>query len=98
MYNKISQFVAFFSSSSSWVDVMHSAIDQRGIDMQPVRDFNRLWSLYFVVFLILGAFFVLELFVGVIIENFSRLREMKGHGLMTGKHTQGVVLVHYLSI
>jgi hypothetical protein len=78
---------------------MHSAIDQRGIDMQPVRDYNRLWAIYFVVFLILGAFFVLELFVGVIIENFSRLREMKGHGLMTGKHTpQGVVLVHYLSI
>ena len=66
---------------------MHSAIDQRGIDMQPVRDYDRLWAIYFVVFLILGAFFVLELFVGVIIENFSRLREMKGHGLMTGKHT-----------
>ena len=87
MYIKISPlFVAFFSSSS-WVDVMHSAIDQRGIDMQPVRDYNRLWAIYFVIFLILGAFFVLELFVGVIIENFSRLREMKGHGLMTGKHT-----------
>lgn len=78
---------------------MHSAIDHRGIDMQPVRDYNRLWATYFVIFLILGAFFVLELFVGVIIENFSRLREMKGHGLMTGKHRpQGVVLVHYLSI
>ena len=64
--------------------------------MQPVRDYNRLWATYFVIFLILGAFFVLELFVGVIIENFSRLREMKGHGLMTGKHTQGVVLVHII--
>ena len=56
--------------------------------MQPVRDFNRLWAIYFVVFLVLGAFFILELFVGVIIENFSRLREIKGHGLMTDAQRQ----------
>ena len=61
---------------------MYAAIDQRGVDMQPVRDFNRLWAIYFVVFLVFGAFFILELFVGVIIENFSRLREIKGHGLL----------------
>ena len=67
---------------------MYASIDQRGIDMQPVRDFNRLWAIYFVVFLVLGAFFILELFVGVIIENFSRLREIKGHGLMTDAQRQ----------
>lgn len=75
------------STTESWVDVMHAAIDQRGIDMQPVRDNNRIWALYFVVFLLAGAFFILELFVGVIIENFSRLREI-GQGLMTDAQRQ----------
>ena len=59
------------STTESWVDVMHAAIDQRGIDMQPVRDNNRLWALFFVIFLVLGAFFIIELFVGVI--GFTRI-------------------------
>lgn len=67
---------------------MHAAIDQQGIDMQPVRDNNRLWALFFIVFLMCGAFFILELFVGVIIENFSRLREITGQGLMTDAQRQ----------
>ena len=40
--------------------------------MQPVKGSNQFWAAYFVVFLILGAFFLLELFVGVIVENFAR--------------------------
>lgn len=51
--------------------------------MQPVRDSNELWAIYFILFLVLGAFFILELFVGVIIENFARIKEIKGCGLMT---------------
>lgn len=40
--------------------------------MQPVRGSNEIWAAYFIVFLLLGAFFLLELFVGVIVENFAR--------------------------
>lgn len=67
---------------------MYAAIDQRGVDMQPVRDNNRLWALYFIAFLVLGAYFVIGLFVGVIISNFSRLHEIKGQGLMTETQRQ----------
>ena len=77
------------STTESWVDVMYAAIDQRGINMQPIRDNNRCWALFFVTFLVLGAFFILELFIGVIIENFSRLRDEKGYGpLMTEAQRQ----------
>lgn len=51
--------------------------------MQPIRGNNEIWAAYYIVFLLLGAFFVLELFVGVIVENFSRMKELKGCGLMT---------------
>eukprot|EP00580_Thalassiosira_gravida_P014264 CAMPEP_0201685176 /NCGR_PEP_ID=MMETSP0494-20130426/53021_1 /ASSEMBLY_ACC=CAM_ASM_000839 /TAXON_ID=420259 /ORGANISM="Thalassiosira gravida, Strain GMp14c1" /LENGTH=688 /DNA_ID=CAMNT_0048169005 /DNA_START=668 /DNA_END=2734 /DNA_ORIENTATION=- len=88
--NVLSGFALLFeiSTTESWVSVMYAAIDQRGTDTQPVRDTNRAWALFFVVFLSLGAFFILELFVGVIIENFSRLRDTKGLVLMTDAQRQ----------
>ena len=63
------------STTESWTDVLSVAIDQRGVDMQPVPNNNRLWAVYFIAFLVLGSFFILELFVGAIAESFSRLRE-----------------------
>ncbi len=76
------------STTEGWVDVMNASIDQRGIDMQPVRDNNRLWALYYVLFLVLGSFFMVELFVGVIIEYFAKIRDTKGQGLMTDAQRQ----------
>ena len=67
---------------------MYVAIDQRGVDMQPVRDNNRLWALYFITFLLIGAFFMLSLFIGVIVEDFYRLHEIKWQGLMTEDQRQ----------
>ena len=71
------------STTERWVDVMYAAIDQRGINMQPIRDNNILWALFFIIFLLIGAFFMLELFVGVTIDNFNKIRENTGRGLMT---------------
>ena len=45
------------------------------VDKQPQRDKNHVAHLYFVVFVLFGSFFVLNLFVGVIIDNFNRLQK-----------------------
>jgi len=37
---------------------------------------------YYVVFIILGSFFILNLFIGVIIENFNRLKQQVSFQLM----------------
>lgn len=40
------------------------------------------WSqLYFVAFIILGAFFILNLFIGVIIDQFNRLKQQYEDGV-----------------
>lgn len=40
------------------------------------------WNqLYFVVFIILGAFFILNLFIGVIIDQFNRLKQQYEDGV-----------------
>lgn len=71
------------STTEGWVDVMNAAIDQRGMDMQPIRGANKAWTIYFISFILVGSFFLLELFVGAIVENFSHLRQSRGYGLMT---------------
>jgi hypothetical protein len=85
-FNNVIQGIALLfeiATTEGWVDVMYAAIDQRGIDTQPIRDSNMLWAIFFIFFLIIGAFFLLELFVGVTIDNFNKIREKTGRGLMT---------------
>lgn len=43
--------------------------------VQPVENYNEWRLLYFISFLLLVAFFVLNMFVGVVVENFHRCRE-----------------------
>ncbi|XP_068683417.1 sodium channel protein 1 brain-like [Montipora foliosa] len=58
-----------------WIDVMLMAVDSTQVDHQPVADNNMRAYIYFVVFIILGSFFVLNLFVGVVIDNFNSLKK-----------------------
>ena len=50
-------------------------MDATGIDKQPEREHNFAAYLYFVIFITLGSFFILNLFIGVIIDNFNRLKQ-----------------------
>ena len=50
---------------------MWCGIDAVGIDQQPLRDHNPWYSLYFISFLIVGNMFLINLFVGVVIDNFN---------------------------
>lgn len=42
------------------------------VEEQPIREINLYMYLYFVVFIIFGSFFTLNLFIGVIIDNFNQ--------------------------
>ncbi|XP_057622541.1 sodium channel protein type 11 subunit alpha [Chionomys nivalis] len=55
-----------------WLDIMNAAVDSRGKDEQPGFEANSFAYLYFVVFIIFGSFFTLNLFIGVIIDNFNQ--------------------------
>jgi uncharacterized protein YjbI with pentapeptide repeats len=66
------------STTEGWIDIMFGAIDSTTIDGQPMRDYNLLWIGFFVVFMMMGGYFVLNLFVGVILNNFEAQTEMVG--------------------
>lgn len=63
------------SSKDGWVNIMYTGLDAVGVDMQPIENHNQWNLLYFISFLLLVAFFVLNMFVGVVVENFHRCRE-----------------------
>ncbi|XP_030839908.1 voltage-dependent T-type calcium channel subunit alpha-1I isoform X5 [Strongylocentrotus purpuratus] len=75
--NLAQALVALFvlASKDGWVDIMYNGIDAVGIDQQPQRDHNEWLILYFISFLLIVGFFVLNMFVGVVVENFHKCRE-----------------------
>jgi ABC-type multidrug transport system fused ATPase/permease subunit len=57
------------------MEVMADAVDARGVDLQPEYEANLYAYIYFVIFIVCGAFFTLNLFIGVIIDNFNMLKK-----------------------
>ncbi|KAA0159275.1 hypothetical protein FNF28_05910 [Cafeteria roenbergensis] len=66
------------ATTEGWMDVLHAGVDSRGLGMQPRRDANPGWAAFFVAFMVVGNFFVLNLFVGVVIDNFNRMKVKLG--------------------
>ncbi|XP_044280519.1 sodium channel protein type 5 subunit alpha-like isoform X1 [Varanus komodoensis] len=61
-----------------WMDIMYAAVDSREREEQPVWEYNLYMYLYFVIFIIFGSFFTLNLFIGVIIDNFNQQKKKLG--------------------
>ena len=45
------------------------------VEEQPIKEVNLYMYLYFVIFIIFGSFFTLNLFIGVIIDNFNQQKK-----------------------
>ncbi|XP_069417596.1 sodium channel protein type 5 subunit alpha isoform X3 [Ovis canadensis] len=58
-----------------WMDIMYAAVDSRGYEEQPQWECNLYMYIYFVIFIIFGSFFTLNLFIGVIIDNFNQQKK-----------------------
>ncbi|EDV26563.1 uncharacterized protein TRIADDRAFT_54699 [Trichoplax adhaerens] len=69
-------FLALFQVATfeGWMEIMRDATDAKGIDLQPVRLYNKGAYVYFVIFIFFGTFFTLNLIVSVIIDNFYKLK------------------------
>ncbi|KAK4321726.1 hypothetical protein Pmani_007468 [Petrolisthes manimaculis] len=76
-------YLALFQVATwkGWIQIMNDAIDSRAIDQQPIREDNLYMYLYFVFFIIFGSFFTLNLFIGVIIDNFNEQKKKAGGSL-----------------
>uniref|UniRef100_A0A3B4D6Y8 Sodium channel protein n=1 Tax=Pygocentrus nattereri TaxID=42514 RepID=A0A3B4D6Y8_PYGNA len=66
-----------------WMDIMYAAVDSREVEEQPSYEINIYMYLYFVIFIIFGSFFTLNLFIGVIIDNFNQQKQKMKDLFMT---------------
>lgn len=58
-------------SQEGWINVLTSAMAITGRGDQPVTDASAINAIFFIIFNLLGAVFVLTLFITVIIQNYS---------------------------
>jgi len=61
----------YVSSYDGWVDVLWYTVDASGENSQPVEDAHMEYAMFFVVFLLISNFLILNMFVGVIVESFQ---------------------------
>ncbi|XP_040297450.1 sodium channel protein type 2 subunit alpha-like [Bufo bufo] len=58
-----------------WMPIMYAAVDAREKNEQPKYEAQPYMYIYFVIFIIFGSFFTLNLFIGVIIDNFNQQKK-----------------------
>ncbi len=68
------------ASTEGWMDLTYAAVDAVGIDQQPITNHNPGIAVFFVVFMVVGAFFILNLFITVTIDKVRRQLGWRGHG------------------
>eukprot|EP00817_Percolomonadidae_sp_ATCC50343_P003370 CAMPEP_0117433000 /NCGR_PEP_ID=MMETSP0758-20121206/12422_1 /TAXON_ID=63605 /ORGANISM="Percolomonas cosmopolitus, Strain AE-1 (ATCC 50343)" /LENGTH=2577 /DNA_ID=CAMNT_0005223347 /DNA_START=40 /DNA_END=7770 /DNA_ORIENTATION=- len=65
------------ASLSEWAVVMYKGMDVVGVDRQPQRDFAPYYSIYFILYILVGSFFVLNIVIAVILDAYKANRD--GH-------------------
>ncbi|CAF1586722.1 unnamed protein product, partial [Adineta ricciae] len=80
--NVINGYLALFQVATfkGWIEIMADAADAKEPDIQPEHEANVYILVYFVLFIIFGSFFTLNLFIGVVIDNFNQQKRKLGDG------------------
>ncbi|UJR10951.1 hypothetical protein I4U23_015136 [Adineta vaga] len=78
--NVLSGYLALFQVATfkGWVEIMADATDAKEIGVQPTYESNVYVLVYFVIFIIFGSFFTLNLFIGVVIDSFNQQKRLLG--------------------
>lgn len=80
------------ASLEMWLDPLYAAMDlPDNIGQQPIRNQSPWWALYFVLFVIIGAFLVVNMFIGVVVDNFEKAKTQSGHSLLLTENQQNFV-------
>ncbi|XP_070765049.1 voltage-dependent T-type calcium channel subunit alpha-1I-like [Enoplosus armatus] len=72
----MSLFVMY--SKDGWMNIMYDGLDAVGVDQQPVRNHNEWMLLFFISFMIM-SFFLLDMFIGVMVETFHKCQQEQKH-------------------
>ena len=74
------------SSTEGWGDIMWAGVDATDIDMNPVEYNNIAWSIFFMIFMIVGSLFMLNLFVSIVVNTYYGEKEKLYRNQMLTKY------------
>ena len=64
-----------------WPDIMHQTLDVNKLDMGPIMENKSISGvIFFVVFILIGSFFFLNFFVGVLQMNYLKAKKEEKQG------------------
>ena len=71
-------------TTEGWIGVMWDAVDASGIYQEPIENNGRYWTFYFMAFMVVGSLFILNMFVGIVINVFNIEKEtLQNNHLLT---------------
>jgi hypothetical protein len=74
------------STTEGWLDLMNVGSDSRGINLQPKLNSRLYWQLFYVGFVIVGSFFIINLFVGIVVDAFNIEKDkLRGYFYLTAE-------------
>lgn len=80
-------YMALFivSSGEGWPDIMRHAMDVTEEDHAPIQDNSIYAAYYFIIFVFVGSYFFLNLFIGVIFEHFNEAKNQEDNYLISSE-------------
>ena len=77
--NAINGLVFLFelATQENWPIMVYQAIDCTSVDNGPEMEANWYYAYFFVIFLFIGSMFLLNLFVGVLFYNFTKVQKQE---------------------
>ena len=80
------------STGDAWEEFMWAGMDVRGVGIAPTRNDFSGYSMFFIAWMIVGAFVSVNLFVGAIVDNFTQIKkETEGSAMLTPEQQQWCV-------
>ena len=80
-----------------WTRVMYAGIDATGVDTAPVRDYAPARSFYFVLWIFVGSFVLLDLFIGSVVITYNEIQqEDDGWAILTKEQQAWTAAMEYL--
>ena len=86
------------ASLEEWPKLMYAGIDATGVDMAPLRDAHPAQGLFFVAWILLGSFLLLDLFVGTLVSTYEEIKtaEEQDGALLTDEQREWVEVMERL--
>jgi len=94
-----SAMLSLFISATKrgWIQIMFQAMDATSVERGPKYNNSSLPAYLFVFFLVIGSFFMMNLFVGVLFMNFAAAqREEKENSLMSDRESKWVDMMNLI--